>query len=53
LALPSGTPPVIRRRVRLPLVQCAHEAPPGEELTPERVAQILIDEEAESQRVAL
>jgi plasmid stability protein len=53
LALPSGTPPVIRRRVRLPLVQCAHEAPPGEELTPERVAQILIDEETESQRVAL
>jgi plasmid stability protein len=53
LSLPSEKPPVARQRVRLPLVQCAHEARPGEELTPERVAQILSEEEAERQRVAL
>ena len=27
------------RRVRLPLVICAHSAPPGEEPSPERVAE--------------
>lgn len=36
----------IRRRVRLPLVECAHEASPDKEMTPERVAQVLLDEEA-------
>jgi plasmid stability protein len=35
----------IRHRVKFPLVQ-GHPARPGEELTPERVAQILNDEEA-------
>jgi plasmid stability protein len=44
--------PSSRQRVRLPLVQCAHEAGPGEEMTPERVAEILIEEEA-GRRVAL
>ncbi len=34
-----------RRRVTLPLIHTAHEAATGDELTPERVAQILIDEE--------
>ncbi|MBV8084254.1 MAG: antitoxin [Chloroflexi bacterium] len=34
-----------RKTVRLPLVACAHEARPGEELTPERVAAILLDED--------
>jgi len=37
---------IIRRRVKLPLVQCAHKAPPGEEMTPERVAEVLLEEEA-------
>jgi hypothetical protein len=52
LTQPPGAPPAAQRRVRLPLVQCAHEARPGEEMTPDRVAQVLIDEEAEGQRVA-
>jgi len=42
---PSG-PASARRRVRLPLVECAHEARPGEEVTPERVAEALLQEEA-------
>ena len=33
-------------RVRLPLVDCVHEATPGYELTPERSAQALLDQEA-------
>lgn len=36
----------VRSRVRLPLVECAHEARPGEEVTPERAADVLLDEEA-------
>jgi plasmid stability protein len=38
--------PRARRRVTLPIVACAHEARPGEEMTPERVASILLDEES-------
>jgi plasmid stability protein len=37
-----------RRRVELPLVRCAHPAAPDEEMTPERVADVLAGEEAES-----
>lgn len=33
-------------RVDVPLVQCAHPATPQEEVTPERVAEILAAEEA-------
>ena len=40
----------IRNRVKLPLVECAHDPRPGEELTPERVAEILIEQEAEWSR---
>lgn len=36
-----------RRRVRLPLVECAHEA---REMTPERIARILEKEDATSAR---
>jgi len=36
----------VRKRVQLPLVHCAHQARPGEEMTPERVADALLDEEA-------
>ena len=36
----------VRKRVKLPLVRCAHEAQPGREMTAERVAEILIGEEA-------
>lgn len=38
----SGAP----HRVRLPLVEGAHAALPDAEMTPERTAQILIDEDA-------
>ena len=46
-------PTPLRNRVKLPLVQCAHEARPGEEMTPERVAQLLLEEESATRRGAL
>lgn len=42
LAQGPDTGPAIRRRVSLPLVQCAHAAQPDEEVTPQRVAEILL-----------
>lgn len=39
-------PPTIEDGVRLPLVECAHEARAGKEMTPERVAVALPEEEA-------
>jgi hypothetical protein len=36
------------RRVELPLVRCAQPAAPDSEMTPERVARVLSDEEAGS-----
>jgi hypothetical protein len=42
----AGGPAPVRKRVRLPLVECAHEAGAGEEMTPERVADALLQEEA-------
>jgi hypothetical protein len=49
---PADSPP-ISNRVKLPLVKGAHRAQPDEEMTPDRVAQILIDQEAEWSRDAL
>lgn len=46
LAWQQERPTPAKRRVSLPLVKCAHPAQYGQELTPERVARILIDEEA-------
>lgn len=40
-------PDPIRHRVTLPLIHSTHPAPPGQGLTPERVAQILEDEDVE------
>ncbi len=40
----------VRKRVRLPLVRCAHPARPGEEVTAERAAQILLADEARAHR---
>lgn len=37
----------IAHKVKLPLIHNTHPAPPGQELTPERVAQILMDQEVE------
>ena len=45
LALKRATPAPARRRLKLPLVECVHEARPGEEMTPERVAKVLLEEE--------
>ncbi len=53
LAQEPGGPPSVRNRVRLPLVKCAHEASRDEEMTPERVAQVLLEDEAEGHRAAL
>ncbi len=46
LSAAAERPPRDRRRVRVPLVRCAHPAGPDEEVTPERAAAILLDREA-------
>jgi plasmid stability protein len=43
----------VRQRVRLPLVRCAHRAREGEEITPKRAAEILLEEESEADRGAM
>lgn len=40
-------PTKVRKRVKLPLVRCAHRAGAGEEITPERAAEILLEQETE------
>ena len=45
LSAVSTTRPTVRNRVQLPLVQCAHSAKHGEELTLVRVAAILAEGE--------
>jgi hypothetical protein len=42
-----------QRRLKLPLVECAHGARPEEEMTPERVAEVLLEDEARAHRVSL
>lgn len=46
LAVERRLSPPAGRRATLPLVECAHEARPDEEMTPERVADVLLAEEA-------
>lgn len=46
LAAESDDPAPVRNRVRLPLVRCAWSAAPGEEITPERAAALLLEDEA-------
>lgn len=46
LTIEPRPPRAARRRVRLPLVRCAHPARLGEEVTPERASQILLADEA-------
>ena len=46
-------PKAVRHRVQLPLVQCSQEAGPGEEMTPHRVAEVLLEEESETRRGSL
>lgn len=45
LTAASAEQRTVRNRVQFPLVECAHPAKHGEELTPERVAAILADGE--------
>ena len=46
LAQQSPVTSPIRTRVKLPLIECARPALPGEEVTPARVAELLLEEEA-------
>ena len=41
------SPEPVRHRVRFPLIEGTHPAPPGEEATPERIAQVLLEQEIE------
>lgn len=45
---PAGRRGRLPSRVELPLVRTAHAARPGEEMTPERVAALLLGEEADA-----
>jgi plasmid stability protein len=53
LAQRGSAPATVRKRLKLPLVECAHEARPGEEMTPERVSDLLLEEEAGHRHDAL
>jgi len=50
LSQKTAEPGTVRHRVQLPLVQCSQEARPGEEMTPDRVAEVLLQEESETPR---
>jgi hypothetical protein len=53
LSQKAAEPSVVRQRVTLPLVPCSHAARPEEEMTPERVARVLLEEESGSRRDSL
>ena len=55
LGLTAASPEktMVRNRVQFPLVECAHPAKPGDELTPERVADNLADGEVSDLGVVL
>lgn len=53
LAQKRGVPVAAGSSLKLPLVECAHEARPGEEMTPDRVSEVLLEEEAGTSRGAL
>lgn len=46
LAQKSDTPGSHQRRVKLPLIQCARGAELDQEMSPERVSEILLEDEA-------
>ena len=50
LAEEATAPGQVQRRVRLPLVRCAHDARRDQEMTPKRVAEVLALEDAKSVR---
>ena len=39
----------VRQRVKLPLIECSHVAEPDEEMTPDRAAAVLLEEESEAE----
>jgi len=45
-----GSGPKLRRRVALPIIEGARRARPQQEMTPERVASILLEEESGARR---
>lgn len=51
LEQPTQRPTAVSTAVKLPLIRCAHRARAGEEVTPERVAEILQREDASALRV--
>ena len=53
-AVPQNKPAVVTvdKKTGLPVIQCRQAAPRGQELTPERVAEILIAQDAEWARDA-
>jgi plasmid stability protein len=51
--LSQRSQPRIRHRVALPIVECVRGARPGEEMTPERVSDVLLEEESEARRGSL
>jgi hypothetical protein len=52
LSQATATGSALPRRVELPLVRCAHPARPDEEMTPERVAAVLLQADVEAHRGA-
>lgn len=50
LAAEAKPAPRLRRRVRVPLIECAHDARPDQEMTPKRVAEVLADEDSKAAR---
>lgn len=49
----SGAPATVLTYLKLPLVECAHEARPSEEMIPERTAEVLLEEDAGVHRDAV
>jgi plasmid stability protein len=47
LAQPVSKPAKARKRVEFPLIKCKHPALLGQELTPERIHEILLNQEIE------
>lgn len=47
LAQPLGETPPVRHRAKLPLFSGGHPAEPGEEMTPERIHEILLKQEVD------
>ena len=52
LAGRQDTAPIVNR-VQIPLVECGHAATPSSEMTPARVARLLLEEEADSKSGSL